>query len=88
MRYVTARTKKREKEGCRWINQGAITKQICRAAVQPKGCAADSLPAPIVGADEKVLICFKSVCRAVVQLCSIVCTEYLSRKDTDPAGFT
>lgn len=44
---------------------------------------AGSCIAAVVGADEKVLICFESVCRAVVQFCSTVRTEYLSRKDTD-----
>lgn len=39
--------------------------------------------ASIVGADEKVLIFLESVCRAVVQFCSAVRTEHLSRKDTD-----
>ena len=39
--------------------------------------------AAVVGADEKVLICFESVCRVVVQLGSTVRTEYLARKDTE-----
>ena len=38
---------------------------------------------PVVGADEKVLICFESVCRAIVKFYLPVRTEYLSRKDTD-----
>ena len=37
----------------------------------------------IVEANEKVLIRFESVCRAVVQFCPAVRTEYLARKDTD-----
>ena len=44
---------------------------------------AGSRIAAVVGADEKVLICFESVCRAVVQFGSTVRTEYLARKDTD-----
>ena len=44
---------------------------------------AGSCIATVVGADEKVLICFESVCCAVVQLCPAVRTEYLARKDTD-----
>ena len=44
---------------------------------------AGSRIAAVVGADEKVLICFESVCRAVVQLGSTVRTEYLARKDTE-----